>query len=166
MVEGLSTFSVLFTLYLSTLHDAEFYREREGESSSHFRTIYWSESRRNRFTLPPLPSPPTPPSLAPVVPVMSHMPFSLSELAAMAVVLRDIFISLHMERHLPPTYSLSRSVAPPITKPHPQVCQYCTLKLNHVLKNILHVGMDKNEGSFVGGFMCSVPARLSTPLLP
>lgn len=30
MVTVLSTFCVLFSLYLTTLHDAEFYREREG----------------------------------------------------------------------------------------------------------------------------------------
>ena len=30
VVENLSTFSVLFSLYLGTLHDAEFYREQEG----------------------------------------------------------------------------------------------------------------------------------------
>lgn len=47
------------------------------------------------------------------------MPFSLSELAGMAAVLRDIFITLHMEKHLPPAYSLSRSTQP--IKPHPQV---------------------------------------------
>ena len=31
MVTLLSTFCVLFSLYLSTLQDAEFYREKEGE---------------------------------------------------------------------------------------------------------------------------------------
>ncbi len=31
LVMVLSTYTVLFTLYLNTLHDAEFYREREGE---------------------------------------------------------------------------------------------------------------------------------------
>ncbi len=30
VVQSLSTFSALFTFYLNTLHDAEFYREREG----------------------------------------------------------------------------------------------------------------------------------------
>lgn len=31
VVTILSTFSVLFSLYLNTLHDAEFYREKEGQ---------------------------------------------------------------------------------------------------------------------------------------
>ena len=31
MVTVLSTFCVLFNLYLTTLHDAEFYREKEGQ---------------------------------------------------------------------------------------------------------------------------------------
>ena len=31
MVTVLSTYCVLFGLYLTTLHDAEFYREREGQ---------------------------------------------------------------------------------------------------------------------------------------
>lgn len=56
-----------------------------------------------------------------VVPANSHIPFSLSELASMAAVLRDVFVTLHMEKHLPPTYSLSRASTAP-TKPHPQVC--------------------------------------------
>ena len=58
-----------------------------------------------------------------IVPVGSHIPFSLSQLADMVLVLRDIFISLHMEKHLPPSYSYTGGRVMAYTaKPHPQVC--------------------------------------------
>ncbi len=59
-------------------------------------------------------------SLAPV-PVGSQVPFTLDQLPAMSAVLRDVFLSLHMEKHLPPTHAFSRSMeshAP--LKPHPE----------------------------------------------
>ena len=66
LVEQLGTFSSLFSLYLSTLHDAEFYGE----------TV-----------------------------VGSPLPFSHAQLVTMVTALCDVFVSLHMEKHLPHGYS-------------------------------------------------------------
>ena len=38
LVERLSAFCSLFSLYLSTLHDAEFYREIQGKDLTHTHT--------------------------------------------------------------------------------------------------------------------------------
>lgn len=67
-MERLGTFSTLFSLYLSTLHDAEFYGETAG----------------------------------------IFLPFSHDELVRMVAILRDVYVSLHMEKHLPHGYSASR----------------------------------------------------------
>lgn len=110
IISGLSTYTVLFSLYLSTLHDAEFYRENQGMQPD------LPSDGLTRCLTPPSPPLPTP------VPVSSQIPFSLSELTVMVTAFRDVFITLHLERHLPPTYTLSQQTVTPDTKPHPQVC--------------------------------------------
>ena len=74
IVERLGTFCSLFSLYLSTLHDAEFYGETAANSGS-------------------------------------FLPFSHGQLVAMVAVLRDVYVSLHAEKHLPHGYSTSRALA-------------------------------------------------------
>ena len=68
LVERLGTFSTVFCLYLSMLHDAEFYGETSG----------------------------------------NYLPFSHAHLVGMVSTLRDVYVSLHMERHLPHSYTASR----------------------------------------------------------
>ena len=83
LVEQLTTFCLLFSLYLSTLHDAEFYHEMKGMPccGQTCRPDVW---------------------LADVClsSAGSFMPFSLPQLAAMIQVLRDVFVSLHLQRPL------------------------------------------------------------------
>ena len=76
LVEHLGTFSSLLTLYLSSLHDAEFY----GEMTT-----------------------------------TSYLPFSHPELVSMVTVLRDVYVSLHMEKHLPHGYSAARLTRSPLS---------------------------------------------------
>jgi hypothetical protein len=86
LVERLGTFSTLLSLYLSTLHDAEFY----GETSTG-----------------------------------GHLPFSRGQLVEMVAVLRDVYVSLHMEKHLP--HSLSRAPAR-LAEMKPSPVEYQQLK--------------------------------------
>ena len=90
-MERLGTFSTLFTLYLSTLHDAEFY----GETTS-----------------------------------SSYLPFSHSQLVGMVTVLRDVYVSLHMEKYLPHGYSASRlkSASSRVAEMKPSPTEYQQLK--------------------------------------
>ncbi|CAI8019715.1 Ubiquitin-protein ligase E3C [Geodia barretti] len=86
LVERLGTFSTLLSLYLSTLHDAEFY----GETSTG-----------------------------------GHLPFSRGQLVEMVAVLRDVYVSLHMEKHLP--HSLFRAPAR-LVEMKPSPVEYQQLK--------------------------------------
>ena len=79
IIERLSTFSSLFTLYLSTLHDAELYCELEG----------------------------------------NHTPFTTKEIVDMVAVLRDCFINLQLEKHLPSSMFLGHRAK--TTRPSVQV---------------------------------------------
>lgn len=94
LVERLGTFSTLFSLYLSTLHDAEFYGETSG----------------------------------------SYLPFSHAQLVRMITTLRDVYVSLHMEKHLPPGYSASRLTSSSTVSSHragelkPSAAEYQQLK--------------------------------------
>lgn len=83
VVEQLTTFCTLFSLYLSTLHDAEFYCEMKGDQQ-------WLDDRPLRTDW----------SGCVFLSTGSSMPFSMPQLAAMIRVLRDVFVSLHMERPL------------------------------------------------------------------
>lgn len=83
LVEQLTTFCLLFSLYLSTLHDAEFYHEMKGMPccGQTCKPDMWLADMC-------------------LSSAGSFMPFSLSQLAAMIQVLRDVFVSLHLQRPL------------------------------------------------------------------
>ena len=87
IVERLGTFSSFFSLYLSTLHDAEFYGETTTSTSESF------------------------------------LPFTHTQLVSMVTVLRDVYVSLHMEKHLPHGHSTSRA-----TPSSPSPVEYQQLK--------------------------------------
>lgn len=113
LVERLSTFSSLFSLYLSTLHDAEFYGE----------------------TL-----------------VGSHLPFPRSQLVEMVATLRDVYVSLHMEKHI--LHSLSRSPAR-LAEMKPSPVEYQQLKqVQQEMFMTAFVVKDKEEANYIVLYGC------------
>jgi len=84
LVQQLTTFCLLFSLYLSTLHDAEFYSELQG----------------------------------------SNNPFSLDQLSDMVPPLRDVFITLQLDNHLPASHHSNKSIQ---LKPSLEVRVYSVL---------------------------------------
>ena len=89
-MERLGTFASLFSLYLSTLHDAEFYGESNVGSG--------------------------------------YLPFSRVQLVGMVAVLRDVYVSLHMEKHIAHSAALRLGCPSCLAEMRPWPVEYQRLK--------------------------------------